>query len=206
MKQTPFIAIEGPIGVGKTTLTYALTEHFSYNKLQEIVYENPFLGKFYDDTDAWGFQTEMFFLANRIKQLEDIKKDYLDKQLPVIADYHIIKNLIFARQNLNPNKFVKFNKIYDILLDDLPKPNLLIILNGSLKTLKKHIFFRGREFEMNIEDEYLSSLIEHYQNLEVIFKEVYPDVPVFKIDVDEYDIVNNQDDLNKIIKMIEEVY
>ena len=81
MKNKPyFIAIEGPIGIGKTSLATLLSKHYNYHLLKEIVYENPFLDKFYDDIDSWAFQTEMFFLTNRYKQLTDIQKDFLDNQ------------------------------------------------------------------------------------------------------------------------------
>ena len=94
MRNTPFITVEGPIGVGKTTLSKAISEHFQYKILREIVDENPFLGKFYEDIDEWSFQTEMFFLCNRYKQLEDIETKYLNQQKPVVADYHIFKKIV----------------------------------------------------------------------------------------------------------------
>src|SRR5699024_4727712 len=94
MKDVPFIAIEGPIGAGKTSLAKKLAYHFNMHLLKEIVEENPFLAKFYDNIEEWSFQTEMFFLCNRYKQLEDIEKKYLNKHKAVVADYHISKNMI----------------------------------------------------------------------------------------------------------------
>lgn len=88
---TPFITVEGPIGVGKTSLAKRIAEAFQYQLLKEIVDENPFLGKFYENIDEWSFQTEMFFLCNRYKQLEDIDHQHLQKNTPVVADYHILK-------------------------------------------------------------------------------------------------------------------
>src|SRR5690625_3001458 len=99
MKNVPFIAIEGPIGVGKTSLAKKIATHFGFELLTEIVEENPFLGKFYDNIEEWSFQTEMFFLCNRYKQLEDIEKDYLQKKKPVVSDYHVLKNMIFAKRD-----------------------------------------------------------------------------------------------------------
>ncbi len=114
MPTVPFIAIEGPIGIGKTSLAKKLSARFDFHLLKEIVEENPFLGKFYDNIEEWSFQTEMFFLCNRFKQLEDIEQKYLRKNKAVIADYHISKNMIFARRTLPADKFDKYEQIYHI--------------------------------------------------------------------------------------------
>src|SRR5690606_31867921 len=114
----PFITVEGPIGVGKTTLSKAIAEAQRFHQLSEIVDENPFLNKFYEDIEEWSFQTEMFFLCNRYKQLSDIQKKYLSKQQPVVADYHIFKNLIFARRSLPADEYAKYEEIYHILTKD----------------------------------------------------------------------------------------
>src|SRR6185437_14268284 len=123
-EHTPFIVVEGPIGVGKTTLTKLLAAEFSYASLTEIVEENPFLGKFYENIEEWSFQTEMFFLCNRFKQLGDINTHYLSKDIPVVADYHILKNLIFAGRTLSGEEYRKYFNIYQILTEDMPKPNV----------------------------------------------------------------------------------
>src|SRR5690606_33095146 len=131
----PFITVEGPIGVGKTSLAKAISEHFEFALLKEIVDENPFLGKFYTNIEEWSFQTEMFFLCNRYKQLEDINQLYLQKDKPVVADYHIFKNLIFAERTLKDQQFQKYLQIYEILTSDMPVPNVVIYLHASLDTL-----------------------------------------------------------------------
>src|SRR5690606_29145619 len=100
----PFITVEGPIGVGKTTLSKAIAEAQRFHQLSEIVDENPFLNKFYDDIEEWSFQTEMFFLCNRYKQLSDIRKQFISERRPVVAYYHIFKNLIFARRTLTADE------------------------------------------------------------------------------------------------------
>src|SRR5690625_3634553 len=114
MKKVPFIAVEGPIGVGKTSLAKEIANQFSFELLHEIVEENPFLGKFYDNIEEWSFQTEMFFLCNRYKQLEDIDKYYLQKARPVVSDYHIFKNMIFAKRTIKDDKYEKYDKINSI--------------------------------------------------------------------------------------------
>src|SRR4051794_19058181 len=132
MGVTPFITVEGPIGVGKTSLARAISKHFHFALLKEIVDENPFLGKFYENIEEWSFQTEMFFLCNRYKQLGDINTHYLSKNSAVVADYHIFKNLIFAQRTLDPKEYEKYFQIYQVLTKDIPKPNVIIYLHASL--------------------------------------------------------------------------
>jgi len=200
----PFIAIEGPIGVGKTSLALLLSEHLNYKRLNEIVYENPFLSKFYTDVDAWSFQTEMFFLTNRLKQLEDVDLKYLSNGDAVVSDYHIFKNMIFAKQNLHGVKLDKFEKVYHTLTDDLVKPNLVIVLNASLETLRKRIMFRAREFELDMEQSYLEHLINAYDDFYNNFSKIYPDTPIIKFDGDLVDFVRSEDDLKVVLSQIEE--
>ncbi|UPM54386.1 deoxynucleoside kinase [Gottfriedia acidiceleris] len=203
MIRVPFITVEGPIGVGKTSLSKAISEHFHYELLKEIVDENPFLGKFYTDIEEWSFQTEMFFLCNRFKQLEDIDRMFLNKSIPVVADYHILKNLIFASRTLKDKQHDKYLKIYQILTEDMPKPNVIIYLTASLETLQKRIQLRGREFEQLIEDQYLLQLIEDYETHMKEFQANYPEIPVLTFDGDQIDFVNNPRDLTMILESLE---
>ena len=203
MKQTPFITVEGPIGVGKTTLTKAISEYFQFATLNEIVDENPFLGKFYEDIEEWSFQTEMFFLCNRYKQLEDIEKKFLSNQLPVVADYHIFKNLIFAQRSLKKEQYDKYLNVFNILTDDMPVPNVVIYLHASLDTLLNRIQKRGREIEKNISPLYLEQLAKDYHNFMEQFQQRHPDVTVLQFNGDEIDFVKNSGDLHFIIKEIE---
>lgn len=202
MENIPFIAIEGPIGVGKTSLAKKIASHFHYELLNEIVEENPFLGKFYDNIEEWSFQTEMFFLCNRYKQLEDIDKHYLQKKSPVVSDYHILKNMIFARRTLMDDKYEKYEQIYKILTEGMPKPNMIIYLHASLDTLLKRIDKRGRDIEKNIQPEYLAQLSEDYETYIQAFEKEHPNIPVIHIDGDRYDFVKKQEDLNIIIEKV----
>ncbi|MBG9446231.1 deoxynucleoside kinase [Cytobacillus firmus] len=194
----PFITVEGPIGVGKTSLAKAISEKFQYALLKEIVDENPFLGKFYENIEEWSFQTEMFFLCNRYKQLVDINNHYLAQNKPVVADYHIFKNLIFAQRTLNQTEYQKYLKIYDILTGDMPKPNVIIYLNASLETLLDRIELRGREIEKNISPLYLEQLSLDYETAMNEFERQHPDIPVIRFNGDQLDFVKNEADLMHI--------
>lgn len=203
MAEVPFIAIEGPIGIGKTSLAKKLSAHFDFHLLKEIVEENPFLGKFYDDIDEWSFQTEMFFLCNRFKQLEDIEQKYLNQNKAVVADYHISKNMIFAKRTLQQDKFDKYEQIYHILTSDMPVPNMMIYLHGSLDTILTRIRVRGREIEQNIKPSYLSRLSQDYEDYMNKFEVLHPDIPVIRINGDKTDFVKRQDDLNWVIGQVQ---
>jgi len=199
----PFITVEGPIGVGKTSLAKAISEHFQFHLLKEIVDENPFLNKFYKNIDEWSFQTEMFFLCNRYKQLDDIQQHYINKQLPVVADYHIFKNLIFAQRTLKEYQYNKYEQIYKILTHDMPKPNLIIYLHANLETLLKRIELRGREFEKDISPLYLKQLSMDYEQFLNDFEKEHPNVPIIRFDGDQLDFVHNNNDLNYILSNIQ---
>ncbi|WLR55122.1 deoxynucleoside kinase [Mesobacillus subterraneus] len=202
MEGTPFITVEGPIGIGKTSLARAISERFEFALLKEIVDENPFLGKFYDDIEEWSFQTEMFFLCNRYKQLGDINEHYLSKNKSVVADYHIMKNLIFAQRTLNDQEYKKYLDIYQILTKDMPKPNVIIYLNASLDTLLKRIKMRGREVEKNISPLYLEQLSLDYEQAMLQFEHDHPEIPVLRFSGDELDFVKNEEDLQLIIDQL----
>jgi len=202
MGDKPFITVEGPIGVGKTSLAKAISEQFHFALLKEIVDENPFLGKFYENIEEWSFQTEMFFLCNRFKQLGDINAHYLSQNKSVVADYHIFKNLIFAQRSLNHNEYNKYYKIYQILTEDMPKPNVIIYLNASLDTLLKRIKIRGREIEKNISPLYLEQLSMDYENTMTAFEKEHPEIPVLRFSGDELDFVKSEQDLNYIFEKL----
>ncbi|QDQ03934.1 deoxynucleoside kinase [Bacillus sp. BD59S] len=203
MTGVPFITVEGPIGVGKTSLAKEISTHMQLHLLKEIVDENPFLGKFYEDIDEWSFQTEMFFLCNRYKQLEDINIKYLNQRKPVVADYHIFKNVIFASRTLKDSQYDKYMQIYRILTQDMPVPNVIVYLTASLETLQKRIAMRGREFEKNMDPNYLLQLTKDYETAMDAFKKDHPDIPVMKFNGDDMDFVKNPDDLNVILSTLQ---
>ena len=200
----PFITVEGPIGIGKTTLSKAIAEKQGFYQLKEIVDENPFLNKFYDNIDEWSFQTEMFFLCNRYKQLSDVGKELGIEKKPVVADYHIFKNLIFAKRTLRPEEYKKYEEIYTILTKDMPVPNVIIYLHASLETLLKRISIRGRDFEKNMDPAYLEQLAEDYESFITYFETTHPTIPVLRFDGDKLDFVNNEEDMQFVLKTVAE--
>ncbi|KYG29142.1 deoxynucleoside kinase [Priestia endophytica] len=202
MNSTPFIAVEGPIGVGKTSLSHRLATYLQFHLLREIVEENPFLKDFYQNIDEWSFQTEMFFLCNRYKQLEDLEARFLTKQKPVVADYHVLKNIVFAKRTLHMKHYDKYERVYKVLTEDLPMPNIIIYLNASLETLLKRISKRGRDIEQDIDHTYLLNLKEDYEKMFVQFKQEHPHIPVFEFDGDKIDFVNREEDFQYIIDIL----
>lgn len=200
----PFITVEGPIGVGKTSLSKEISAQFNFHLLKEIVEENPFLGKFYENIDEWSFQTEMFFLCNRYKQLSDINKHLEEKCTPVVADYHIFKNLIFAKRTLKPSEYEKYEEIYKILTKDMPVPNMVVYLHASVDTLMNRIAKRGREFEKNITREYMKQLSSDYHEFIGLFERMHPEIPVISINGDEMDFVQYEQDLQNIMQQVQD--
>ncbi|KXZ16521.1 deoxyguanosine kinase [Bacillus nakamurai] len=205
MNKAPFIAVEGPIGAGKTTLASMLSQELGFPMINEIVEDNPYLDKFYDNIEEWSFQLEMFFLCHRYKQLEDTDRDYFKKGQPVLSDYHIYKNVIFAERTLHGQQLEKYKQIYHLLTDDLPKPNIIIYIKASLPTLLHRIEKRGRPFERKIEKKYLEQLITDYDTAIRELQQRDPDLTVLTIDGDHEDFVMNKTDFERIARQVKEL-
>ena len=200
----PFVTVEGPIGVGKTSLSKEIAATFNYHLLKEIVDENPFLNKFYENIEEWSFQTEMFFLCNRYKQLSDIKSFRLTHDKPVVADYHIFKNLIFAKRTLSSTEYDKYEEIYKILTKDMPVPNVVVYLHASVDTLMKRIAMRGREFEKMISRNYMEQLVADYHSFIEHFEKMHPEIPIIRFNGDQLDFVKNPNDLTYVLQTIKD--
>lgn len=203
-----FIAIEGPIGVGKTTLANILNNHFNCTLLREIVEENPFLSKFYTDIKEYALQTESFFLFNRIKQLEDAEKNLLSQGTSIVSDYHIIKNLIFAGITLDNMQFYKYKQMYNIFINDLPQPDIIIYLNSNTDVLMNRIAMRDRSFERQMDRNYIQELSTEYKYyfnpLSIKHNFVGKEPLILEIDNSNLDFLNNDNDRKFIIKKVED--
>ncbi len=199
------LTVEGPIGIGKTSLSREISKAFGLELLEEIVYENPFLGKFYQNIAEWSFQLEMFFLCNRYKQLQDIRTHYLAKDISVVADYNIFKNTIFAKRTLSGENLPKYLKIYDILTSDIPQANLVIYLTASVETVMQRIAMRDRDVERNMDVTYIENLIADYNEFMLEFERRHPDIPVLKFSCDNLDFVHKPEDLRFVLGQIEPI-
>ncbi|MEG2985156.1 MAG: deoxynucleoside kinase, partial [Peptostreptococcaceae bacterium] len=192
---------------GKTTLANILNDHFNYTLLREIVEENPFLSKFYTDIKEYALQTEAFFLFNRIKQLEDTEKNILIEGKCVISDYHIIKNLIFAGITLDNMQFYKYKQMYNIFINDLPQPDIVIYLNSKTDVLMKRIAMRDRSFERQMDKNYIHELSNEYKYyfnpLSIKHNFVGKEPIILEIDNSNLDFLNNENDRNFIIEKVE---
>ncbi|MGO4533244.1 deoxynucleoside kinase [Paenibacillus sp. 2TAF8] len=205
MKSAPFIAVEGPIGAGKTTLATMLSQELNLPLVKEIVEENPFLASFYQDIDEWSFQLEMFFLCNRFKQLEDTGVHFIQQNSPVVSDYHIYKNMIFAERTLKGTKRDKYRQIYHLLTDDLPKPNLVLYIEAELDTLLYRINKRGRSFEQDMDPAYMEQLIADYKTgMDYLANGTNPPV-ILKIDAEQLDFVEHPEHFRQIVNQVKEL-
>ena len=145
----------------------------------------------------------MYFLCNRYKQHRDTKTEILIEQKPVVSDYHIFKNLIFAKRTLDPTEYMKYEEIYKILTKDMPVPNVIFYLHASLDTLVKRISQRGRDFEKNMDPVYLQQLAEDYETFITYFESAHPEIPVLRFNGDDLDFVNSEEDLQFILDTVD---
>jgi len=197
-----FIAIEGNIGAGKTTLSKMLAEKYNAKLVLEEFAENPFLAGFYENPEKYAFMVEMFFLTERYQQLSKNPTE-LELFSPfTIADYFIYKTLIFAKENLNENEFLLFKRMFDIMINQLPKPDLLIYLYAKPQKLKENILSRGREYEKNITHQYLEKIQTGYLNF---FKELKP-FPILIVDISTVDFVKSESDFIKLEALLHKTY
>jgi thymidylate kinase len=157
-----FITVEGNIGAGKTTLSHLLAKHYNARLVLEEFADNPFLAKFYEQPQQYAFPVELFFMAERYKQLKDMvhSKDLF--QSITVSDYLFTKCLLFAKVNLPEEEFRLYQKLFDIIHQQLVFPNIIIYLHAPVQKLQQNIRKRNRSFELNIPDEYLFSLQETY--------------------------------------------
>jgi deoxyguanosine kinase len=193
-----YIAIEGNIGAGKTSLANLLSNQFNAKLVLERFADNPFLPKFYEDKERYAFPLEMSFLADRYQQLsDDLAQFDLFKNF-IVSDYYIFKSLIFAQVTLSKDEYLLYRKMFNLIYKEITKPDLYIYLYQNTDRLLENIKNRGRVYEQNIESGYLEKIHNGYQN----FIKTQNDLNLLVIDVSEIDFVNNPVDYNFIINKI----
>ena len=196
-----FITVEGNIGAGKTTLTNLLAQHFNARIILEEFADNPFLPKFYEKPEQYAFPLELFFMAERYKQLKDNghAKDLF--QNITVSDYLFTKCLLFAKVNLPEEEFRLYQKLFDIMNQQLVFPDILIYLHAPVQKLQSNIKKRNRSYEQNITDEYLFNIQETYtsyikqHNIKTIF-----------IDASNADFLGNEKHLQIVIEALDKDY
>jgi deoxyguanosine kinase len=197
MESFRYIAVEGPIGVGKSSLAKMLSVHFKARCILESPEENPFLHKFYRDRKKYAFQTQVFFLLNRYQQQREIRQIDLFNQV-TITDYLFAKDRIFAYLNLDENELALYQRIYSLLDGRISTPDLVIFLQAKPETLFARIRARDVEYEREIDIEYLRALSQAYNT----FFFHYEESPLLVIDTSEIDFVNKEEDLQNLIREI----
>jgi len=195
-----YIAIEGPIGVGKTSLAKLISEELNGSLICEQVEENPFLKDFYRDRKKYSFQTQLYFLLNRYQQQVELNQCDLFSSA-VISDYVFAKDRIFAYMNLDENEVNLYEEIYKLLDAKIPKPDLVVFLQATSEVLIERVKKRNRDYEKEIDYDYLEALMHSYN--EFFFH--YDESPLLVINSSEIDFVNNSGDFELLMKEIREM-
>ena len=193
-----YIVIEGNIGAGKTSLSKLISENFNAKLILEQFADNPFLPKFYKNPDRYSFPLELSFLADRYNQL---KKDLSHRDLFksfTVSDYYFMKSLIFSKSTLQDDEYNLYRQIFDIIYNQLPKPDLYVYLHLNTENLMKNIKKRGRDYEQNITEDYLKKIQNGYFDY---FKQ-QEDFRILIIDTNNIDFVNNKEHYKLIVDTI----
>ena len=194
-----YVAIEGPIGVGKTTLSKLLAKELAARTVLEEFEDNPFLREFYRDKDRVAFQTQIYFLLARYKQQEALRQHDLFSRA-VVSDYLFAKDRIFAYMNLSEPELQLYEKIYDLLRPNLVQPDLVIYLQARPEVLVRRLRKRGRDFEMSVQVDYLEELMRSYN----LFFAHYEDTPLLILDTSDVDYVTHREDFDALLDLARE--
>jgi len=184
-----YIVVEGPIGVGKTSLCNLVAERFNARRVLEVWEENPFLSNFYADRQKYAFQTQLFFLLSRFKQQQELFQQDLFSSVTV-SDYLFAKDRIFACLTLDTHELALYDRVFEALGARVAKPDLVIYLQANLDVLLHRIKRRGREFERKFDPGYLQELVHAYND----FFSHYTDTPLLVVNTSDIDFVNNEAD------------
>ena len=197
MRNLYYTAIEGPIGVGKTSLAELLSKELGARLVLEDFEDNPFLPDFYNDPERFGFQTQLFFLLQRYRQQQDLRQVDMFQKL-LITDYMFVKDRLFASLNLGDKEMHLYDTVASLLERNIIKPDLVIYLQADTDVLMKNIEKRGRSMERNVTWEYIDALNQVYT--EYFFR--YQDTPLIIINTNNIDFVENENDLKEVIDYI----
>lgn len=197
MERARYIVVEGPIGVGKTTLAQFLGNQLNGRTLLEAVEQNPFLSEFYRNRDKHAFQTQLFFLLSRFQQQQALFQQDLFNQVTV-ADYLFAKDRIFAALNLSPAEIALYDRVYDLLRPRVVRPDLVIYLQARLDVLMERIARRGRTFETGFDADYLARLTSTYND----FFFHYDETPLLVVNTSDIDLVTNQAHQEAILSLV----
>ncbi|MFV0605675.1 MAG: deoxynucleoside kinase [Niabella sp.] len=196
-----FITIEGNIGAGKTTLATQLSKHFNARLVLEEFADNPFLPKFYEKPEQYAFPLELFFMAERYKQLQELLLQKSMFQQLTISDYLFTKSLLFAKVTLSEDEYKLYQRLFEIIQQNLIQPEILIYLHAPVSKLQQNIKKRQRLYEQSIPDEYLQNI----QNTYLQYLKQFP-VPTLLIDASNADFINDKKHLNIIINALNNTY
>jgi deoxyguanosine kinase len=194
-----YVAIEGVIGVGKTTLARLLQPAFDAEIILEVFEENPFLSDFYSDRERYAFQTQIFFLLSRYHQQRRTVHEIVSIGKNVIADYTFAKDSLFARINLKGDELDMYYKVHEALAEKIQKPDLLVYLQASTDTLMQRIALRDRPYERQMDRAYIHELNLAYDDF---FSRQFDDMPVLTIDSNDLNIVQNPEHLRQVEERI----
>lgn len=199
LKNAMYISIEGVIGVGKTTLARLLQDEFQAELQLEVFEENPFLSNFYADRARYAFQTQIFFLLSRYHQQNRNVPDVLQRGKNLITDYTFAKDALFARINLEGDELEMYYRVHDALAEKIPRPDLVVYLSAETRVLMERIALRDRPYERNMEESYIATLNEAYEDF---FDNYFQGVPVLRVDTNHLNIISRREDLEQVIAQI----
>lgn len=195
-----YVVVEGPVGVGKTSLARRLAQHIGAATLLEKPGENPFLAKFYQDPPRYALATQLFFLFQRGSEVRDLAQMDMFRQ-NTVADYLFDKDMLFARLNLNDEEFALYQQIYHSLQLQAPVPDLVIYLQAAPETLVERVRLRGQPFEQTISDDYLFRVAQGYSD----FFYHYDAAPVMMVNTERLNFEGNDEDFALLLRRIEEM-
>ena len=197
MPENCYVAIEGPIGVGKTTLARLLHGQLSAELLLEVFEENPFLSDFYSDRQKYAFQTQIFFLLSRYRQQHEVIARVL-RHSSLVSDYTFAKDQLFAKLNLSKDEMAVYNTLHGVLAEKIPLPDLVVYLKADLEALMERIALRDRPYERAMDRHYMADLVQAYD----AFFATYTQTPLLTIDTNNLNIVREAGHLTQVVERI----